>query len=313
MRHHRTATPSLICLAFLAAAALVAVALAGCAGERARDLDAEYGMDGPLSPTPPPGKEDGPTRRGLAVRTDTSRTQVWVARNRWEDTDTAAARRAGIAWGEDSGLTWDEKYAAWIASMERIPAASGGDTFLLPTPWGKPLEAPSLECAELSIFLRVSFAAWYELPFFMEAVDASGQRVYFGQFGVRTAVGRYARTPEYAVRYADHSAMSAGEALAAWPRDPDLRRRRLAGGSDDQPMLTGQGFGAYVDEVHLNTRAGHFLMLALNYPGSVNLADTANTYSIVPEAVRPGDSLVERWQLAGIGHTLVVKEVVPLG
>jgi hypothetical protein len=65
--------------------------------------------------------------------------------------------------------------------------------------------------------------------------------------------------------------------------------------------------------VHLNKRVGHFALLALNYLGSVNLADTANTYNIVPDAVRPGDTLLERWQRVGIGHTLVVKDVAVVG
>jgi hypothetical protein len=38
--------------------------------------DEEWGMDGPLSPTPPPGKEDSENRRGLLVSTNTTRTQV---------------------------------------------------------------------------------------------------------------------------------------------------------------------------------------------------------------------------------------------
>ena len=297
---------------------LLPLSLVGCIGgpnaAGSIDLDDEYGMDGPVAPVPAAGKEDGANRRGLLVNTNTTRTQVWTARNRWEDRDTAAARRAGLAWGEDSGLSWDEKYALWVESMEGTESVDGRETFLLTTPWGKSLPSPSLECAELSIFLRISFAAWYELPFFMEAVDASGQRVFFGHNGVRTASGRYASTPEYALRYADHSGAPPDDVDADWPRDQALRGRLLAGGTDEQPMLgDGATFGTYADEIHLNKRAGHFLMLALNYLGSVNLADSANTYNIVPEAVRPGDSLLERWQRSGIGHTLVVKLVTVLG
>ncbi len=174
--------------------------------------------------------------------------------------------------------------------------------------------SPSLECAELSIFLRVSFAAWYELPFFLEAIDSNGQRIFLGHNGVRTASGRHASTPEYAIQYADHSGLALDEIERAWPRDEVLRRGLLAGGVDEQPMLgEGATFGTYADEIHLNKRAGHFLLLTLNYIGSANLADTANTYNIVPEAVRPGDSLLERWQRVGIGHTLVVKDVSALG
>ncbi len=298
---------------------LIVWAVFGCAGgpdaggPGSIDVDDEYGMDGPLAPVPAAGKEDSANRRGLLVNTNTTRTQVWTARNRWEDRDTPAARRAGLAWGEDSGLSWDEKYALWIQSMEATASVGGDDTFLLTTPWGKSLPSPSLECAELSIFLRISFAAWYELPFFLEAVDSNGQRVFFGHNGVRTANGRYASTPEYAIQYADHSGQPPDD-VSDWPRDEGLRRRLLAGGVDEQPMLgEGATFGTYADEIHLNKRAGHFLLLTLNYIGSANLADTANTYNIVPEAVRPGDSLLERWQRVGIGHTLVVKEVTALG
>lgn len=278
------------------------------------DLDALYGMDGAMSPTPPPGKADGPTRRGLWVNTNTRRTQVWDAVNRWEDTDTPAARAPGLAWGRDSGLTWDQKYAAWIQSLERIQGEDGQDTYLLTTPWGKTVPSPALECAEMSIFLRVTFAAWYQLPFFMEAVDQHGTRVFFGHNGVRTAAGRYAGTPEYGVAYRDYSSMSPDQYSASWPHDQELRSRHLGGGSDSQPMLGDDNlpFGAYVDEIHLNKRVGYFLMLALNYLGSANLADSANTYNLVPEAVRPGDSLLERWQRVGIGHTLVVKDVTPI-
>ncbi|HTE55830.1 MAG TPA: hypothetical protein VK698_33475, partial [Kofleriaceae bacterium] len=241
-------------------------------------------------------------------------TQVWTARNRWEDRDTPAARRAGLAWSADSGLTWDEKYAAWIQSMESTGSVDGGTTFRLTTPWGKSLPSPALECAEMSIFLRISFSAWYELPFFMEAVDSSGKRVFFGHNGVRTSSGRYASTPEYAVQYADRSGQPPADVERDWPHDDALRRKALAGGVDEQPMLgEGATFGTYADEIHLNKRAGHFLLLALNYLGSANVADSANTFNIVPEAVRSGDSLLERWQRIGIGHTLVVKEVTALG
>src|SRR6185436_5918494 len=89
-----------------------------------------------------------------------------------------------------------------------------------------------------------------------------------------------------------------------------LRGKRIAGGDDDQAELAaGAHFGAYLDEIHLNKRAGYFTVMALDYLGSVNLADPANAYNLAPDAVRPGDILIERWQRAGIGHTLVVKQV----
>src|SRR6185436_17736437 len=82
----------------LAMLAAVAAALGGAGCATDPTLDDEWGMDGALSPTPPIGKEDSELRRGLLVATDTTRTQVWTTRNRWEDTDTPAARAAGLAW-----------------------------------------------------------------------------------------------------------------------------------------------------------------------------------------------------------------------
>ncbi|MBX3161501.1 MAG: PPC domain-containing protein [Deltaproteobacteria bacterium] len=284
----------------------------GCADDDNVGIDEEWGMEGPMSPTPAPGKEDSELRRGLLVNTDTTRTQVWTARNKWEDTDTPAAKKAGLAWGENSGLNWDLKYTKWIESLRWIPSVDNFSTTVeLTTPWGKKLPSPMLECAETSIFLRITFAAWYELPFFLEAVDGQGSRVYFGHNGVRTQAGRYASTPEFAIKYKDHT--STWTQAAAWPADATLAGKRVAGGVDNQLELAdGKGFGAYLDEIHLNKRAGYFTILALDYLGSVNLADPANAYNLLPDAVRPGDTLIERWQRNGIGHTLVVKEVAAL-
>jgi hypothetical protein len=273
-------------------------------------LDDEWGMQGKLEPTPPPGKEDAQNRRGLLVATDTTRTQVWTARNKWEDTDTPAAKKAGLAWGANSGLTWDQKFDAWVRSLPITTSADGQyDTVVITTPWGKQLPSPALECAETMLFLRITFAAWYELPWFMESVDGNGKRVYFGHNGVRTATGRYASSPEFAIKYKDYSASPP----AQWPTDPVLRGKHVAGGDDTQPNEGGAGFGAYLDDLHLNKRAAYFTIMALDYLGSMNLADSANTYNIVPDTIRPGDMLLERWQKEGIGHTLVVKDVVQLG
>jgi len=279
-------------------------------GDEPTGADEEWGMEGPIEPTPPPGKDDSELRRGILVATNTTRTQVWSAKNKWEDTETVAAKKAGLGWGENSGLTWDQKYGAWLVSMGWTPSLDGySQTFTLTTPWGKTLPSPSLECAEMSIFLRTTFAAWYELPFYMEGVS-NGQRIYVGHNGVRTATGRFAGTPEFAIVYKDHSASPP----ATWPKDATLRAKKLWGGEDNQRELAeGAVFGAYADEIHLNKRAGYFTVMLLNYFGSSSLADTANTFNIVPEAVRPGDTLIERWQRSGIGHTLVVKEVVELG
>src|SRR5689334_21411046 len=215
---------------------VTASAVGACATDDAESLDEEWGMSGPLSPTPPIGKEDSELRRGLPVATDTSRTQVWTARNRWEDTTTAAARAAGLAWPADSGLTWDAKLSAWVESLAWIPSVDGDAmTVELTTPWGKTLPSPMLECAETSLFLRITFAAWYELPLVFETQDDHGRLVYFGHNGVRTTAGRYARSPEFAIAYRDYTGSSGGQ--TRWPSDPVLRGKRIAGGDDDQPEL----------------------------------------------------------------------------
>ena len=292
----------------LAVLCLLSTLATACTDDDASSPDEEWGMEGPLEPTPPPGKEDSELRKGPLVNTNTTRTQVWTALNKWEDTSTTAARAAGLAWDADSGLSWDEKYAAWLASLGWIPSIDGyATTFELTTPWGVTLPSPSLECAEMAMFLRITFAAWYELPFFMEAVS-SGQRVYFGHFGVRANGVRFAGTPEFGVAYKDYTASPP----ASWPHDATLRTRKLHGGTDAQPALGGEArpvFGAYVDELHLNKRAAYFTVLALNYLSSQNVGDSANTYNLVPDAVRAGDVLVERWQASGIGHTLIVHDV----
>ena len=275
------------------------------------DLD-DMGIDGPFQEDGPVGKEDSAGIPGPLVNTNTSDTQVWTARSKWEDTDTEAARKAGIAWPANSGLTWDQKYQRWI---EALPRTAGFqtyyDTFTLTTPWGKTLPSPKLECAEMAMFLRVTFAAWYELPFYMTAVDASGTRIYFGHFGARTKSSRYVNTPQYALVYRDYTSMPAAQYTQSWPRDEVLRTRGLDGPADDTDdfIEPGAHSGAYLDEIHLNKRAGHFTRLLLAYFGSMNLVDSRNTYNIKPQSILEGDFLVERWQRNGIGHTLVVKTV----
>jgi hypothetical protein len=271
---------------------IMCFAVSGCAPEAE-----DFGIDEELAPIPATGKDDGPGRAGPKVATNTSATQVWIAKNKWEDKDA-------------SGLTWDQRYAKFVDSLEEVESADGHHTFLLTTPWGKTVEAPVLECAETAIFLRATFAAWNQLPFFMESQDGRGGRVYFGHFGIRTAAGKYARTPDFALAYKDHSSMTAEQlAQSGWPRDTKLRARAAAGGDDTQVFPQGEHFGAYLDEVHLNKRAGHLIIYLLNYFGSMNLSDTANTYNLVPEAIRPGDLLIHRWQKSGIGDAKMLKEV----
>ncbi len=266
----------------------------------------------------PPGKADALVgRTGLPVSADNSSLTVWSIKNQWEDTDTAAAREAGMAWGQDSGLTWEEKYRRWVGSLEKIDAESFGQTFMLTTPFGREVPAPALECAEVAMFLRITFASWYNLPFYMEARDRSGNRLYFGHFGIRTAAGNFGRMPQFRSVYKDFSdqaeAVRKGE--VAWPSDEKLAARKIVGSFDDaQPMIGPDAHaGAYFDQIFLNKRVGYYMMLHLTYFGSINLADPAHTFNIQAGSIKPGDTLLERWQSQGIGHTLVVLRTTDLG
>jgi hypothetical protein len=305
--------PTLIATALVLA---LAPSLAACSGaDPEADEWALYGVEGPFNSGDPLGKADSANVPGPFVNTNTTATQVWTARNKWQDTDTSAASAAGIAWSADSGLTWDQKYSLWVDAMPRQAGNNTYyETFTLLTPWTKTLPAPKLECAEMAIFLRVTFASWYELPFFMTAVDGGGSRVYFGHFGARTKTQKYKNTPNYGYSYKDYSDWTQEKIDAqGWPRDEKLRERGLYGGGDDMPFIEeGALAGAYFDEIYLNKRTGHFMRMILAYFGSMHLASSRNTFNLKPEAVQAGDVLIERWQRQGIGHTLIVKQVTPL-
>ena len=292
------------------------VALSGCSDSSSSESSSawdDYGIPGPFELEGPTGKADNAGIPSIGTQFDSSETQVWAVTNQWEDRSTPSAKKAGIAWGENSGLNWDEKYVAWVKSMKKIPAKTYGDSFELTTPWGKVLPAPSLECAEVAIFTRFTFASWYGLPFYMTSTDGEGTRVYFGHFGARTATGRYKNTPLYKTQYKDHSNLSPAEYGANWPKDEKLRAKILHGGGDTSDVLVPGGTsGLYFDEIFLNKRVAHWGLLLLDYFGSANLANSRNTYNVKAEALRTGDVLVERWQANGIGHTLLVKQVTEL-
>ena len=241
-------------------------------------------------------------------------TTVWDTPNRWYQ----VSDEAGLAWSSHSGLTWDEKYAAWVDSLPATVSESGKTTVLLTTPWGRELPSPRLECAEMAMFLRVTFASWHGLPFFMTAYSSTYGDIHYGHFGIVDDDGaRLSGYPRFATAYTDytdtHGHLPEAELLASWPDDAVLEDRQLTSSGDDyiQFLDPGEGeyAGAYMDEIFLNKRTGHFLArLLVNY-GSIHLASARNTWNLQPEAIREGDLLMQRWQSQGIGHTVVVKEV----
>lgn len=268
-----------------------------------------------FGPTASAGKEDAVNGvQGLSTEFDDSETQVWAVKNAWADRDTAAAKEAGMAWGADSGLSWDEKYALWVDSMVQIDSTSYFKTYELVTPYGKKLPAPAVECAETAIFLRAAFASWYALPFILEATDSNRKPLYLGHFGFRTKTEKYSSTPNFKTAYKDHSALAESWSTEGWPSDSRLRTRKLGGSQDDFQTMLGEDLhaGAYFDEIFLNKRVGYFMIYALSYFGSINLADARNTFNLQPKAIREGDVLLERHSTNGIGHTLVVKFVESL-
>lgn len=250
-------------------------------------------------------------RKGPSVAVDRNNTAVWEVRNQWADKTTAEAKLAGLAWPANSGLSWDEKFGAWVQSLERDASTYGSSTFKMMTPYGKTLPGPSLECAETAMFLRATFASWYGLPFYMEGTH-QGKRIFMGHFGFIYEDGtKFGTTPNYKTAYRDESNKSATWQRTGWPKDNTLRARALGGSQDDyQPALfEGARAGAYFDELFLNKRTGYFMIVLLSYFGSVNLADPSNTFNLDPTAIRAGDPLVQRWQKNGIGHVYVTKKV----
>jgi hypothetical protein len=247
---------------------------------------------------------------GLPLSVNDGPMVVWDVQNQWEDVETAQGREAGLAWDANSGLDWNEKYGLWVASLAQAPGVTGTPTFSLTTPYGRTLQSPYLECAETAIFLRAAFASWYQLPFFMAAWTPEGT-VYFGHFGIRYENGRYRNMPDFRDRYVDYSSMSPEEYAENWPSDSKLFKRYLTSKKDDENVFLGEGMytGAYLDQVFLNKRAGHFMLYLLTYLGSIHLASPSNMFNLAPEATREGDVLLHRWKKQGVGHTMIVMTV----
>src|SRR4051812_1970357 len=81
---------------------------------------------------------DAVGRKALPATLDRS-TEVWAVTTIWGDTTSAAAKAAGMAWGANSGLRWDEKFSRWVDSLPATTGEWGTKTYLLTTPYGKTL------------------------------------------------------------------------------------------------------------------------------------------------------------------------------
>jgi len=270
------------------------------------------GLDGAteLDPGAPLGKDDSWGVAGLAVTGDYSASQAWTVTNQWEDTDTPDAQAAGMAWGANSGLNWDQKFAAWVGSFQQIDSLDYFKTVTISTPFGKSVPGPKIDCADLAILLRFSFAAWYHLPVYLVGYDGNTP-VYFGHFGVRTDSGPWSHAPLFA-QYADYSDQTAAQYGASWPQDGVLRTRGVSA-NDNLPFLGPNAReGAFLDEIHLNKRAARLILIAQAYLGSHNMVDSRNTYNIVPEALRTGDVLMFARSRTVDGHTTIVVRATTL-
>ncbi len=297
-------------LSRIVAAVLVgSLAMAGCSADADSDNESELeaSQDEVRESLPGP----------IVKRTDG---EVWAVTNAWADTNTTEAKKAGVAWPANSGLSWEQKYRKWIGTFEKVPGRLYGDTIRIKTPQGKVLDGPVLECADVGIWLRMTFSAWYHLPFYMTGYK-NGQPFYFGHFGVVDRNGdAMSGFPRFRTQYRDYE--GSWTAGSPWPTDPTLRKRHV--GSDDgakgvkigdRELAEGDGAGAYLDELFLNKRVGYlYIWLDSNF-GSANLADGANMFHIKADAVDVGDLLVERFQREGIGHTLplMTRTALPTG
>ncbi len=304
---------ALLACAFIGGFAVVSTGATGCAVESPADDEMTEGGDegSELAQSQDEVREviPGPLARSTNA-------EVWTVENQWAEKDTRNAKKAGVAWPENSGLSWEEKYQKWVNSFEQVPSQRYGKTIKLTTPEGKTLHGPVLECADVAIWLRMTFSAWYHLPFYMAAWK-NGQPIYFGHFGVVDKNGQpFSGFPLFKTSYRNYEgSYQPGE---PWPSDSRLRTRHV--GSDDgaagvpvsadgKVLAEGEGAGAYFDELFLNKRAGYLMIWLDGNFGSMSLADGANMFHIQPEATSAGDALVERWQRDGIGHTLPVVNV----
>jgi hypothetical protein len=266
---------------FGTAVALCFAFASGCAPSDDEDESIEEALieeSGPLNPT------------GTA-------TQVWKVTRKWSDINPA------------TGLTYEKDYSAWVASLPLVDGFRYGKTLEINTPKGAPytrkLSAPTLECADTALFLRVTYASLFHLPFYVRSGN-----IYAGHFGI---INRDGTRHELGSNFGSFSDSEATwKPGSPWPSDAKLRNKRAAYSSGDNTFIelaAGKpgGAGAWFDEFFLNKRVGHFMVTLVNLFGSVNLAQEGNMYHVKPEATQPGDVVLHRHgKYSPIGHAVVV-------
>ena len=123
------------------------------------------------------GRHESPGMK-LPASLDQKDTAVWEVKNQWEDITPEAGPEN--AWPANSGLNFDQKYSRWVGSLKKMdpqPQSGSRFTYEMTTPWGKKLPALNSDCADAWLFLRATFAAWYNLPFLVISWEPCGSSV----------------------------------------------------------------------------------------------------------------------------------------
>ena len=261
-------------------ACVVAALLAACVSGPSDDLD---GVS-ELNPGPPAGKADSAGIPALPVHGDYTATQAWVVTNQWEDTDTPDARAAGIAWSANSGLTWDQKYAAWVGSLQQIPTLDNTfTTVTISTPFGKSVPGPKLDCADLAILLRMSFAAWYHLPFYLSPTTTTRRSTSVTSACARRPA-RGTSTSNWS-KYADYEHRRRRSTRRTGPRTRRCARAASPRATTCRTSGPARARARSSTRSTSNKRAARLILFTQAFLGSHNMVDSQNTYNLVPEAL----------------------------
>ena len=206
-----------------------------------------------LDPGPPLGKEDSAGVPALSATADYSDSQAWVVTNQWEDKTTPAARAAGMAWPADSGLTWNEKYAAWI---ELVPVDRRRRR-LLDDVQAHDAVGQDRAGARARVRRDVADSCASRSPRGTACRSSSWRSTAASaSTSVTSACApRRARagTPDFALAVQGLHEETRRNG-ATWPKDRELRARHPRRRGRQAELGAGAVFGTYLDEIHLNKR-----------------------------------------------------------